>query len=262
MRKFVWLILIFGILGLLVLAPLLNKGYFRGGALSFLTPLLKVSQRVGRTLILPAEKLFSCQHNLKRISRLREENRRLRAKVVCLEGVKSENELLKKQLNIKKNKRPKRVLAQVTGQSSDLKGRVFIVNAGRQDGVKENQTVALPGNILVGKVFSVYESFAKVAPISNKIVSVAVMTQDSEVEGVVRGGGKNQDLIIDLVSFKEKITGEEVVTSGLDGVFVPGLLVGRVKKLKFVPQETSKKGYVKPAADFSQIKKVFIYLDE
>jgi rod shape-determining protein MreC len=86
------------------------------------------------------------------------------------------------------------------------------------------------------------------------------ITEQSGAVGPVRGGAGNPPLEMDYVDLlKEVKVGERVLTSGLDGIFPRGFLIGTVERAvkgSGVYSEIA----VRPATDFSDIHVVLVIL--
>src|SRR5271169_4870348 len=87
---------------------------------------------------------------------------------------------------------------------------------------------------LVGKVYSVRDSYSDVLLLQDANFSVAVRLQNSRHEGVVSGTGNgNGYCLLKYVPPEENVEkGEVVITAGFDGIFPEGLPVGVVSKVK------------------------------
>jgi len=223
-----------------------------------LLPVLKSSRWLGGRVVAPTENLLLSLQKSSTLKLYRQENAQLRSQLAQMKELKKENEFLREEYNVKSNKKEKKVLADVIGFFSDFKGEVFMVNVGSNQGVKRGQSVILPGGILVGKIFSVYDQFSKVAPINHKAVSVAVKTQQTQAKGILEGRGKDKLPVFNLISFDKNVKKETVLTSGLDQIFPPELVVGKIQEVEFIPQESSKKAYVKPLFKFSDLDEVLV----
>jgi rod shape-determining protein MreC len=85
-------------------------------------------------------------------------------------------------------------------------------------------------------------------------------TEQSGAVGPVRGGAGSPPLAMDYVDLlKDVKVGERVLTSGLDGIFPRGFLIGTVERAvkgSGVYREIA----VRPAEDFSDIHDVLIVL--
>ncbi len=103
----------------------------------------------------------------------------------------------------------------------------LILDRGQDLGLVPDQGVLAPEGI-VGRLWSVGPTQAKVLPVDAPNASVGVMLMRSRATGVLQGLGSGQAQIR-YVSNQEVVqVGEAVLTSGLDRVFPRGLLVGYV----------------------------------
>ena len=84
---------------------------------------------------------------------------------------------------------------------------------------------------IVGRLWSVTGTQAKVLPADAPNASVAVMLMRSRATGVLQGLGSGRALIRYLSNQEVVQEGEAVLTSGLDRVFPRGLLVGYVAEV-------------------------------
>jgi rod shape-determining protein MreC len=106
----------------------------------------------------------------------------------------------------------------------------LILDRGQDLGLVADQGVLVPDGI-VGRIWSVGPTQAKVLPADAPNASVAVMLMRSRATGVLQGLGSGRALIR-YVSNQEVVqVGEAVLTSGLDRVFPRGLLVGYVSEV-------------------------------
>lgn len=106
----------------------------------------------------------------------------------------------------------------------------LILDRGQDHGLVPDQGVLVPEGI-VGRLWSVSATQAKILPADAPNASVAVMLMRSRATGVLQGLGSGRALIR-YVSNQEVVqVGEAVLTSGLDRVFSRGLLVGYVAEV-------------------------------
>jgi rod shape-determining protein MreC len=106
----------------------------------------------------------------------------------------------------------------------------LLLDRGQDLGLLPDQGVLVPEGI-VGRLWSVSPTQAKVLPADAPNASVAVMLMRSRATGVLQGLGSGQAQIR-YVSNQEVVqAGEAVLTSGLDRVFPRGLLVGYVSSV-------------------------------
>jgi rod shape-determining protein MreC len=103
----------------------------------------------------------------------------------------------------------------------------LILDRGRDLGLVPDQGVLVPEGI-VGRLWSVGPTQAKVLPADAPNASVSVMLMRSRATGVLQGLGSGRALIRYISNQEVVQVGEAVLTSGLDRVFPRGLLVGYV----------------------------------
>lgn len=189
---------------------------------------------------------------------LKEENQKLLGEIVSLREVARENEFLREQMRLSIQDEKELILAEVIGQDLFGLNKYFLINKGRKDGVKEKSVVISSGNILVGQIIEVVESFAKVRLITDPNSKINVLIQESEITGLVKSD-HGLDLVIDLLPQEEIVNaGEIVVTSGLAGVFPAGLFVGQIQEIISSDVQISRMAKIKPAVDFMKLEKVFV----
>jgi len=107
----------------------------------------------------------------------------------------------------------------------------FSVEAGWGQGIKEGMAVVDQKGNAVGKVVPpISYSRCWVKPITSPMSAIGVKVRGEY--GVLRGRGENL-LVLDYIYPTSGIKeGDEVFTSGLDGIFPPGLPVGRIERVR------------------------------
>ncbi|HEX9009834.1 MAG TPA: rod shape-determining protein MreC [Holophagaceae bacterium] len=106
----------------------------------------------------------------------------------------------------------------------------LILDEGRDHGLVPDQGVIVPEGV-VGRIWSVGPTQAKVLPADAPNASLAVMLARSRATGVLQGLGSGRAAIRYLSNQEVVQVGEAVYTSGLDRVFPRGLLVGYVSEV-------------------------------
>lgn len=166
-----------------------------------------------------------------------------------------ENKRLKKELNaalmerqrfaemIQENRRLKELLAlkehlpnyvttaKVIARGYDRLLNTLILDKGKNSGIKKDMPV-ITSKGLVGKVYSVKDDFSEVLLLRDPNFSAAVRLQKSRHEGVISGTGYRYCILKYIPPEEWVEKGEVVVTSGLDGIFPPGLFVGIVSSVR------------------------------
>ena len=89
--------------------------------------------------------------------------------------------------------------------------------------------------------------------------AAGAIVERTRAQGVVVGGG-NERLQMQYVSEASDIAvGDVVVTSGIDGIYPKGFIIGRVETVE-KNGPAFKRIVVKPAVDFSQLEEVLVVL--
>ncbi len=105
-------------------------------------------------------------------------------------------------------------------------GGTVEIDVGSADGVVEGSGVVIDESVF-GTVDEVHRWSSRVRLVTDTGWTAAGILLKQQLRGVVRGGGR--DCVMSyVVTEKIMAVGETVVTSGTDGVFPPGLVVGTV----------------------------------
>ncbi|MFC1834546.1 rod shape-determining protein MreC [Thermodesulfobacteriota bacterium] len=197
---------------------------------------------------------------------VREENRKLKAEVnelrrerTVLLGKERENQRLKKLLDLKSQYDFPSVAAQIIGQDSTGWYGTLFINRGTEDGIKEDMTAVVAQGV-VGRLIACSSRVSKVLMITDSSLSVDCRVTRTRDRGILSGhldGG----CILRYVDSKSSIkAGDEVVTSGLDGIFPKGLTVGVVKSVRAGAHGLFLEALVTPSVDFDKVEEVLVVL--
>ena len=139
----------------------------------------------------------------------------------------------------------------------------LMVDKGSSDKIEEEMAVITKDG-LIGKVAKVYDNSCEVKLLTsddiNFKVSVSIKTNGMEQYAILNGYDPDKKLL--KVTGIDKATiineGDEVLTSGLGGVFPAGIYVGVVEKQESDKYDLSKTLYIKTKQDFDSIHYVTI----
>ncbi len=148
--------------------------------------------------------------------------------------------------------------ATIIGAAATPDFRTVTIDKGRHDGLARDMAVIAPSGV-VGRIVVPSARSAKVQLLIDRNAAAAAIVERSRAQGIVVGGGDSQ-LHLDYVSEAFDVAvGDTVVTSGIDGIYPKGFVIGRVESL-----ERSGGGYkrivIKPAVDFSSLEEVLVVL--
>lgn len=191
--------------------------------------------------------------------RLKEEVASLRAQVNLMQNLGAENESLRRDLGFKQLN-PNHfslVPVEVISRSGSNWFETVFVNKGSADGLSVDQVV-ISKDGLAGRISEVARFSSKVMLITDPDSSVGVMKKGSGDLGIMVGGA--------MISLQMKYVGassgigigDQIVTSGLGGVFPKGIPVGTVTSTSVRDYDIFKYVEVKPVTDFSRLNRLFV----
>jgi rod shape-determining protein MreC len=225
-------------------------------AVGMVTPLEK-------TLVWTQTSTGNIWHNYFYLRGVRAENRGLKAQIeqMRLEQVRMSQDAdqarrLQALLAFKEQFISQTMAAQVIGSSGSEQSRSVYIDKGERDGIKPDMAVITADGI-VGKVLSVYRSTSLVLLINDHSSGVGAILDKTRLQGIVRGTPAGEVALERVMSDETVPAGEQVLTSGGDGIFPKGLLVGRVSKVS-PGSELFLDIHVRPAADLSKLEEVLV----
>ena len=176
-----------------------------------------------------------------------------------------ENQRLREQLGFARALRYRRIPAQISGRDPDNLFSAVVINKGTYSGVSPNMAVVAWQNgtqALVGKVIQTGAFESLVMPIFDANSLVSSRFSVSRFEGIVEGQGNPETpLLMRFVPKRaggEINTGDIIVSSGMGGVYPPGINIGRVSGVNVLEYETTLEVEVMPMIDFSRLEYVFL----
>ncbi|MFI5111174.1 MAG: rod shape-determining protein MreC, partial [Terriglobales bacterium] len=202
-------------------------------------------------------------HNYFYLRGVRAENRNLKAQIeqMRLEQVRMSQDAdqarrLQALLAFKEQFISQTMAAQVIGTSGSEQSRSVYIDKGEHDGIKPDMAVITADGI-VGKVLLVYRSTSLVLLIDDHSSGVGAILDKTRVRGTVSGNPAGEVVLEKVMSDENVAPGELVLTSGGDGIFPKGLLVGRVTKVS-PGSELFLNIRVRPAADLAKLEEVLV----
>lgn len=185
---------------------------------------------------------------------------RLEAKVYSLE---KDNEELQEILDKKDSLadyEPKQAV--VIARSPERWNELVIINKGTSDGIEKNMAV-ITARGLIGKVKSTTPFSSTVQLVSaidptNRIA--AVLQGEIELHGTIEGYDRERELLLlKGLPYDAKVEkGQNVITSGLGGVFPKALPIGKVVKVEPDEFGLNQTAYLKPESNLYDLEHVMV----
>ena len=193
------------------------------------------------------------------------ENAELRNRVLDLEGklqaeqARSERaSALEGLLNLQKSIVAPTLAARVIAGNPKPGALPVTIDRGKSDGVTTNMAV-ITGRGLVGRVIETSGHAARVQLLAGESAAAGAVIERTTTAGMVQGGYADAKLRMDFVSSAAPIVvGDRVVTSGQDGIYPQGFLIGHVSEIN--GKGKTREIVVVPAVDFSYIEVVLVVL--
>jgi rod shape-determining protein MreC len=161
-------------------------------------------------------------------ARLVQENMTHSAQLQQLTALKTENEQLRKLLAARERVPVKTSLAEILYAARDPFSRKILLDQGSQNEVQPGQPV-IDGNGVLGQVTRVYPWLSEVTLITDKGHLVPVLNPRNGLRAVLSGTGNDGQLELRFVPLNADFeNGDQLVTSGIDGVYPAGLPVAQV----------------------------------
>ena len=179
-----------------------------------------------------------------------------------LEVIKAENETLKEYLGLTyKYAKYKAVPAYIISKDVSNYSNIFVINAGKDDGIDVNMTV-IADTGLVGYVISVTNTTAKIETIidTSSAVSASIVGKNDSI--ICRGTLENGMLKATYIPTDADISEEDSVeTSGMGGIYPKGITIGKIKQVEDTHNKLDRYALIEPAVDFAKLKTVLVIVE-
>lgn len=191
-------------------------------------------------------------------SQLQAEHNQLKTEALQLHRLQQENQQLKEEIAFAGDSSRSTVTAEIVNYNPDPSRHMVRIYAGDDEGIEPGMPV-VARSALVGTVTNVSGKTADVTLLTDTESRVLARVEaPSRVEGVLQGqiGG---GLVLRQLPRGEDIKREaSVSTSGLDGRYPPGLLIGEIRSVARTPGEVLSTAQVTPAVSYHDLHLVTI----
>ncbi|MCD7886694.1 MAG: rod shape-determining protein MreC [Clostridiales bacterium] len=209
---------------------------------------------------------FRYEQLLEENETLQQELSEVRSELREAQDAQAENEDLRNALGLVEEKTDL-TLVDVTvtdGKASSWESTLTI-SKGSNAGIAVNDVVITGTGYLVGVVQEVGTNWATLITILDPSISVSAtvyrtgdtLMLESDLDLMTQGKCKLTYLSADAVF----ISGDEVLTSGANGTYPSGLVVGYIESVETEPSGLERYAVVTPAADFDNLSTLFVVTD-
>lgn len=224
---------------------------------------------VDNVLSKPFHLLTDVKSDLEHLVNTYHENEELKATLSEIDSVsnevsdlKEENAQLREMLDMKNSiNSDVKLSADVIARTPASWSNELTVNVGSENKVASTMLVVGNGG-LIGSVDQVNEHSSRISLLTNKKnnenISVRIQSGSKTIYGIIVGyDEKKSAFIVSQLNTSDEIKeGSKVVTSGLGSYTVANISVGKVSSVASSSDYLTKEVYIKPSADFSDIRVV------
>lgn len=177
------------------------------------------------------------------------------------EALARENQALRELLALAPARTPRQQAAEVLFESPDPYSRKLVLDRGQAQGVALGAAVVAPAGVL-GQVTRLYPLSAEVTLLSDRDAAIQVLNLRTGERAAAFGGLREADGVTMELRFVAASTdvqiGDALQTSGLDGVFPPGLPVATVHSVERQGEGGFARVLLVPAAPGDGIRHVLV----
>jgi rod shape-determining protein MreC len=148
--------------------------------------------------------------------------------------------------------------AEIIGSAASPDFRTVTIDKGSLAGLKTDMAVIAPAGV-VGRVVVPSPRSAKVQLLVDRNAAAGALIERSRAQGVVVGAGDGRLLLEYMSEVFDVVVGDDVVSSGIDGIYPKGIMIGKVESVD-KSGASYKRITVKPSVDFASLEEVLVVL--
>lgn len=212
------------------------------------------------------QEFFVYAGNMKDFQRQNEElairNLELQKENRSVEDYKKENERLRRLLAIREEMKDyETTAARVIGYEPNNWYDTIVINKGENNGIKV-QDVVISDSGVIGQISEAGTNWARISTVINASHAVGVRISRTGDIGVLEGDSrlmKENKCRLDYIGKDVSVVvGDILETSGIGGIFPPGLTVGKVTDIKMDSTGRLTEAVVEPTTNLEQLHEVLV----
>ena len=194
---------------------------------------------------------------------VRAENAKLKDEIAALRiGLQQEQALAQQSrtlqglLDLKSAVQLKTTAASVIAGGASPEFRSMTIDKGTGDGLASDMAVLAPSGV-VGRIIMPAHRAAKVQLLIDRDAAAGAIIERSRAQGVVVGSGTDRFRLDHVPGAADIQVGDRVVTSGIEGIYPKGFLLGQIESIDRQSGEFTNV-VVRPAVEFSGLETVLV----
>ena len=148
------------------------------------------------------------------------------------------------------------VAASVIASGATPDFRTMTLDKGTRDGLQADMAVVAPAGV-VGRIVTPGALAAKVQLLIDRNAAAGALVERTRAQGVAVGAGGDLLRLEYVSEMADLVVGDTVVTSGLDGIYPKGFVIGRVESIQ-KNGAAFREILVRPAVAFSTLEEVLV----
>ncbi len=196
---------------------------------------------------------------------VRAENAKLKDEVAALQiGLQQEQALARQSrtlqglLDLKSAVPIETTAASVIAGGASPAFRTMTIDKGTGDGVLSDMAVLAPAGV-VGRIVMPTARASKVQLLIDRDAAAGAIVERSRAQGVVVGTGTDRFRLDHVPGTADIKVGDRVVTSGIEGIYPKGFLIGQIESADQQSGEFTNV-VVRPAVEFSALETILVVL--
>ena len=222
-----------------------------------------------RIAMVPVDLFHGVSNYFGSVATLREENSELKTRqlrvaqeLLQLQALTEENSQLRRLLAAQERMPAKSVFAEILYAGRDPFSHKVVIDRGSQHGIQPGQPVIDDVGV-IGQVTRVYVLMSEVTLLSDKDQAIPLQVLRNGLRAVAYGGAEGGMLDLRYMAANADIrNGDALVTSGIDGIYPPGLPVATVTRIERDAAYAFAKIYLTPTAGTDRYRQVLVLTNE
>jgi rod shape-determining protein MreC len=219
-------------------------------------------QRAATTAISAArdawEGYFALQQVRRENEQLRRELGQLQIRLQQEQALARQSRTLQNLLELRARVAFTTTAAEVIGGGASPDFRTLTIDKGTGDGLRPDMAIIATSGV-VGRVIMPSARASKVQLLIDRNAAAGAMVERSRAQGVVAGTGEDKLRMEYVAGTADIKAGDVVVTSGIDGIYPKGLVIGQIESVRRgAGMYTSI--LIRPAVDYSSLEDVLVVL--
>jgi len=189
---------------------------------------------------------------------LKEELAQLRVRLQQERGIAEQSRTLQTLLDLKTSVPLSTTAAAVIAGGGSPEFRTVTIDKGTGEGLRQDMAVISPAGV-VGRIILPAGRASKVQLLIDRNAAAGAIVERTRAQGVAMGTGADR-MRMDYVSASADLkAGDTVVTSGIDGIYPKGFVIGQIESVRRGVGEYSAIA-IRPSVDFSALESVLVVL--